>query len=108
MLESYDPDGNITLYLFDFGDGVSTGWTTTLLMRHTYIKTGTYNTTLLVYDDGGLVSKHVVTITVVKERPSTTTTTTTGGAQLGGLNTTISAIALIVIGFALWYIIKKR
>jgi len=74
--ESYDPDGNITLYLFDFGDGVSTGWTTAPLMRHTYKKPGTYNTTLLVYDDRGLVSKHVVTITVVKERPSTTTTTT--------------------------------
>ncbi|MFQ5982897.1 MAG: PKD domain-containing protein [Woeseiaceae bacterium] len=47
---SYDPDGTITSYDWNFGDGLmGTGVTTS----HTYVAAGTYTVTLEVTDDGG-------------------------------------------------------
>lgn len=48
---SYDPDGNIVSYSWNFGDGaMGTGKTVT----HVYTKIGTYIATLTVKDDDGL------------------------------------------------------
>ena len=45
---SYDPDGIITSYAWDFGDG-NTG--TGASVMHTYATTGTYNVSLTITDD---------------------------------------------------------
>ncbi|MCB0851249.1 MAG: PKD domain-containing protein, partial [Bacteroidetes bacterium] len=45
---SYDPDGIITSYAWDFGDG-NTG--TGVSVMHTYATTGTYNVSLTITDD---------------------------------------------------------
>jgi DNA-binding MarR family transcriptional regulator/PKD repeat protein len=48
--KSYDPDGNITTWLWDFGDSTNgTGKATS----HAYTKAGVYNVTLTVTDDDG-------------------------------------------------------
>lgn len=74
---SFDPDGSITVYRFDFGDGASTGWISHPKARHVYTAPGTYNVTVYVYDDQGFVSKAVLTVNVVEQIEITTTTTTT-------------------------------
>jgi len=59
--ESYDPDGIIVSYIWDFGDGnTATGKTT----DHTYNKKGTYTTILTVTDNDGHSVLTVVEIMV--------------------------------------------
>jgi heme exporter protein D len=54
--ESYDPDGNITQYLWDFDDGNITTVNATAMdppiITHTYNITGTFTVTLVVMDNG--------------------------------------------------------
>jgi PKD repeat protein len=47
---SYDPDGNITTWLWDFGDGVVGGGE---IVTHYYSTSGIYDVTLTVVDDYG-------------------------------------------------------
>ncbi|UCH94401.1 MAG: PKD domain-containing protein [Candidatus Aminicenantes bacterium] len=58
---SYDPDGTITSYEWDFGDGnTDTG----MIVIHTYSSAGTYTATLTVTDNGGLTDDDTAIITV--------------------------------------------
>ncbi|MCK4474594.1 PKD domain-containing protein, partial [Candidatus Bathyarchaeota archaeon] len=60
---SYDPDGSIVSYTWNFGDdNITTSFTTTI--NHTYTTPGTYNVTLTVTDDDGLTDDKVKTLTV--------------------------------------------
>lgn len=62
---SHDPDGKITKYSWNFGDG-STG--TGLALKHTYPVPGVYVVTLRVTDDKGAISLPArFTITVMKK-----------------------------------------
>jgi len=49
---STDPDGNITSYEWDFGDGNITN-TTHEILNHSYSEAGSYEVTLTVKDDNG-------------------------------------------------------
>jgi hypothetical protein len=51
---SYDADGQIASYAWDFGDGNSSQGTQRT--SHDYLANGTYNVVLTVTDDGGLTS----------------------------------------------------
>jgi len=62
---SYDPDGNITSYYWDFGDG-SNG--TGVITTHNYSSIGTYNVTLTVTDNDNLTDSESKLI-VVKKYP---------------------------------------
>jgi PKD repeat protein len=59
---SYDPDGTISAYIVDFGDGTNKGG-----MKHTYAftKPGIYNVILTVIDNDDLIAHAYVNITVV-------------------------------------------
>ncbi len=48
---SNDPDGNVTEYYFDFGDGSNSGWVSSPVISHNYTNSGNYNITLKVQDD---------------------------------------------------------
>ena len=62
--ESYDPDGTIVSYLWDFGDGnTATGVTT----DHAYSEDGNYTVTLTVTDDDGASASSVATKMVETE-----------------------------------------
>ena len=65
---SYDPDGTIASYSWNFGDG---GNSTAANPSHTYTSAGTYTATLTVTDNAGATASASVTVTVT---PSTAKT----------------------------------
>ncbi len=60
---SYDPDGSIVSYGWDFGDG-KTG--TGAVITHKFTKDGTYTVTLTVTDDQGATGTDTAVVTVSK------------------------------------------
>jgi subtilisin family serine protease len=65
---SYDIDGTITDYAWEFGDGTyGTGMTTT----HTYGTAGEYTVKLTVTDDGGSTDTDTAIVTVTEEPANT-------------------------------------
>ena len=63
---STDPDGIITSWQWDFGDGIRT---TGKMVTHVYSSTGTYTVTLTVSDNLGLTDTTTRTITVSENQP---------------------------------------
>ncbi len=61
---SNDPDGFITQYLWDFGDGNTS---TETQARHTYAALGLYNVTLTVTDNQGATTTSQVTANIIQE-----------------------------------------
>ena len=49
-------DGRVDKFLFNFGDGTSSGWTTLSILVHEYSSTGTYEASVTVMDDFGVTS----------------------------------------------------
>jgi len=66
---SYDPDGKITSYEWDFGDGNITS-TTEEKIKHSYSEAGSYKVTLTVTDDEGATNSSTKIITVMPAKPS--------------------------------------
>ncbi|WP_455392226.1 PKD domain-containing protein [[Eubacterium] cellulosolvens] len=62
---SYDPDGEITLYKWNFGDGSTSGWITSGKTTHEYIDQGIYTVTLVV-SDGALSSSDTCLVNVIE------------------------------------------
>ncbi len=60
---SSDPDGTISAYAWDFGDGNTSSEANP---SHTYTDAGTYNVVLTVTDDAGATGSATVTIDVVQ------------------------------------------
>jgi hypothetical protein len=58
---SHDPDGAITNYLWEFGDGDTSSMTMPL---HAFMTTGTYKVRLTVWDSYGVFDTHEETVTV--------------------------------------------
>ncbi len=63
--ESYDPDGSIVSYFWDFGDGTNA---TGVIVSHAYADNGVYTVTLTLTDDDGATSTATATKTV-RNRP---------------------------------------
>jgi PKD repeat protein len=61
---SYDPDGAIAFYRFQFDDATETDWVKTPEVVHLYQKERFYNIRLKVMDDAGEESNYWATITV--------------------------------------------
>jgi len=55
-------DGGIRFWLFDFGDGTHSSWTTQSAITHKYSAIGTYNATLIVMDDFGFTSQDAIPV----------------------------------------------
>jgi len=72
--ESYDPDGYIVSYEWDFGDGNVTN-TTEEKINHSYSEAGSYEVTLTVTDDKGAKNSTTKMITVMPAKPSVSIST---------------------------------
>ncbi|MFC1488077.1 PKD domain-containing protein [Thermoproteota archaeon] len=92
--DSYDSDGTIVTYLWDFGDGtITTGVTS----DHTYIQEGTYAVTLTVTDNDDESSSTVSEIIIETETENSTSLGVISGIGLG-----ITALtATLLLGFSL-------
>jgi len=60
---SYDPDGTVATFAWDFGDG---GTSSAANPSYTYVNAGTYNAILTVTDDQGATGSATVTIDVAQ------------------------------------------
>ncbi|UCD14431.1 MAG: right-handed parallel beta-helix repeat-containing protein [Thermoplasmatales archaeon] len=60
--DSYDPDGNLDFYRWNFGDGSSE--ILDIYPKHIYSKPGTYTATLTVVDNDGRTSTETTTVTI--------------------------------------------
>ena len=58
---SYDPDGEIVSYEWDFGDGTSSN---EVIISHIYDEAGTYTITLTVTDNEGATDSETIEITI--------------------------------------------
>lgn len=68
---SSDAEGVVAQYLFEYGDGLDSGWLGQPTASHQYKKTGDFEVTLTVKDNKGLVSDPTDPITItVGEKPS--------------------------------------
>jgi YVTN family beta-propeller protein len=65
---SYDPEGAIVSYAWDFGDGYTGSG---ISANHIYTTEGEYDVTLTVADDTGLTDSDTITVTVI-EKPVAT------------------------------------
>ncbi|MGB9135286.1 MAG: PKD domain-containing protein [Candidatus Bathyarchaeia archaeon] len=65
---SYDPDGTIVTYLWNFGDG-NTTIVTNPIIGHSYSEDGVYTATLTVTDNDGATSSSSSTKTVLNRPP---------------------------------------
>jgi PKD repeat protein len=64
--ESYDPDGYIVSYFWNFGDGTNA---TGVIVDHAYTSSGTYTVTLKVTDNDGAVDFALSTKTILPSIP---------------------------------------
>jgi PKD repeat protein len=62
--ESHDPDGSITSYSWDFGDGTPVVTESDPIATHVYAAADTYTVTLTITDNDGLANTTVATVTV--------------------------------------------
>jgi len=64
---SYDSDGSIVAYWFDYGDGSNSGWSSQSMQAKTYFEFGYFKVKLKVRDNDGLVSdwSQAIEITVL-------------------------------------------
>ncbi len=67
---SYDPDGSVSSYYFDLGDGNTTGWIDSSSVNHTYSRPGSYSPRLKVMDDQGAQSKWYSSDITVETNPN--------------------------------------
>ena len=54
---SYDPDGTVEYYWFDYGDGSDSGWISSPTSIHGYTESGAYYAKAKVKDDDGMESE---------------------------------------------------
>jgi PKD repeat protein len=64
--DSYDPDGSITSYFWDFGDGANASG---VIVEHAYPDNGNYTVTLILMDNNGATDTATATKTVLNRSP---------------------------------------
>ncbi|MFN0125620.1 MAG: PKD domain-containing protein [Verrucomicrobiales bacterium] len=89
---TYDPDGAVAAYDWDFGDG--TAGATAANPSHTYTAPGTYFASLVVTDTGGLSSSAMLTITVTGDNRIFVSSVTMSASSNKGGTTARAAVTI--------------
>ncbi len=89
---SYDPDGSIVSWSWNFGDGYTGSGSTP---THAYGAAGTYTITLTVQDNGGATGAigHTLTVNPAANQPPTASFTVSPSPALVGQSVTFNAAA---------------
>jgi len=105
--ESYDEDGEIVEYLWDFGDETTGSGES---ITHTYTSPGNYTTTLTVTDDDGSISTDTTIVTVVQSSGQSGGSTGAAGFELEVPVPLVIVfeIVFIVVGISLFLFWIKR
>lgn len=74
--QSYDPDGQIVQYHWDFGDNTSS---TQMIATHAYSRAGNFSPTLTVTDNNGATGQAIGFITITANDPSRITVAPANG-----------------------------
>jgi PKD repeat protein len=62
---SFDPDGFVRFWIWNFGDGSGMYFTTTPIFDHTFFNPGNYSVLLMVQDNAGLTGSKSETVNVI-------------------------------------------
>ncbi len=62
---SFDPDGFVRFWIWNFGDGSGQFFTTTPMIGHIFFNSGNYSVTLTVQDNAGLTGSKSETVNVI-------------------------------------------
>jgi hypothetical protein len=93
---SYDPDGRVRQYFFDYGDGSNSGWAFTSNVTHTYKGKGQYQLKLYVRDEVGAESVlPAVANLTVKEKGTVKEPTPAPGAAIAAGALAVSALVAV-------------
>ena len=98
--ESSDPDGPITSYSWDFGDGETA---TGAIVSHGYTSTGTFTVTLTVTDDYGAIDSVSRTITISSPTQQAPSVPSSYSVYIG-----VAAAAVLILGGVFVYVWRTR
>ena len=101
---SYDPDGNITTYQWDFGDN-TTG--TGEIISHVYYKVGEYIISLTVTDEDNAETTNITIISIVHTLPQGNTDETDSNKDENP-TPSFELISLISSIFIVLYIFNRK
>jgi chitodextrinase len=99
---SFDPDGTIVSYVWDFGDGI-TG--VGAIVVHTYESPGEYTVTLTVTDNAGLNYNYSQVVSITD---SSQASTGSGAGLLPPNEMMILFVALVVAGLIILFVYRYR
>lgn len=111
---SYDTDGDVIGYYWDFGDGTHSdteqginGYLPSKVVAHSYEKTGLYKAKLYVMDNDGTISTtaHEVDINIKAIKTTDDETPIETGLVIGGI---ISFVAILALGSTFFITMRKR
>jgi PKD repeat protein len=92
---SYDVDGEVVSYLWNFGDGTHTSWTDSSIAKHKWKHSGIYTVTLIAQDNFGAANETRIQVEVL---PADDKVDPLNNAIIaGGIAVIISISAVIVI-----------
>ena len=97
---SYDPDGRVRQFFFDYGDGSNSGWAFTSNVTHTYKGKGQYQLKLYVRDEVGAESviPAVANLTIKEKGTVKEPTPGPGVAAAAGALALVALVAAVTAG----------
>jgi PKD repeat protein len=109
---SYDEDGEIIGYYWEFGDGTHSdlsqginGYLPSKVVAHTYERTGLYTVKLFVMDDDGTISEEAFEINVQIKSEQKEETPFPTGAVIGG---SAAFVAILFVASSFFVRMRKR
>jgi PKD repeat protein len=103
---STDPDGVISNYSWNFGDGASFNAGSAASTSHTYAAAGTYTVTLTVTDNNGASANDTAVITVTNSAPSggafKWASRYGGSGSIVGYATAVDSAGNVIVAGAFW------
>ncbi|MCK5415311.1 MAG: PKD domain-containing protein, partial [Thermoplasmata archaeon] len=93
--DSFDTDGRIRQYFFDYGDGTDSGWTFFATGKHIYAVSGEYEVRLYVRDEAEAQNQEPTVVTIRITRRDSGEESSPGPVALMAL------MALAIVAFAL-------